>query len=149
MNNIQYKIQIYNGIQVSSKKTIRRKRRFLKRKSAKTYRRSRKGIMRGGNETWKVKVNYAEYTHGQTFDDIDGAVDKKEGDRTFEISLKSPAGYSGILTLDDKKTNFGAWNNTEFKPDNPVYIRNDTGPTFFSSSLKPGDKQIISFERIE
>ena len=40
------------------KKTIRRKRRFLKRKNAKTYRRSRKGIMSGG-ETWNVNVVYS------------------------------------------------------------------------------------------
>ena len=44
------------------KKTIRRKRRFLKRKGAKTYRRSRKGIMSGGNETWNVNVYYFDTT---------------------------------------------------------------------------------------
>ena len=39
------------------KKTIRRKRRFLKRKGAKTYGRARKGIMTGGVMRWKVNVN--------------------------------------------------------------------------------------------
>ena len=40
------------------KKTIRRKRRFLKRKGAKTYGRARKGIMTGGVMRWKVNVVY-------------------------------------------------------------------------------------------
>ena len=40
------------------KKTIRRKRRFLKRKGAKTYRRARK-VMRGGMN-WNVNVYYLD-----------------------------------------------------------------------------------------
>lgn len=131
------------------KKTLRRKRRFLKRKSAKTYRRSRKGIMSGGNETWNVKVNYEEYTSDQT-NFKDHAVDKKEGDGTFTISGNFPAGYSGILTLDGKQTEFRVWNNTEFKPveNRPVYVRKDS-KSFHGQLLKTGDKQIMSFERIE
>ena len=38
------------------KKTIRRKQRFSKRKSAKTHRRRRVRIMRGGSKEWKVTV---------------------------------------------------------------------------------------------
>ena len=38
------------------KKTIRRKQRFSKRKSAKTHRRRRVRIMRGGSKVWKVNV---------------------------------------------------------------------------------------------
>ena len=47
------------------KKSIRRKRRFLKRKSAKTHRRTltKRRIMRGGaNPKWNVKVYYCDTT---------------------------------------------------------------------------------------
>lgn len=58
------------------KKTIRRKQRFSKRKSAKTHRRRRVRIMRGGGVVWNVKIlgsyigeNVAIFNGTFTFDD--------------------------------------------------------------------------------
>ena len=154
MNNIQYKFKYIMAFKYRQKKTLRRKRRFLKRKSAKTYRRSRKGVMRGGNETWKVQVNYAEYTSDQTLVD-NGAVVEKVGDGTFELIFMMDEGYSGILILNgDIPTNLRVWNKatenqTKFITNEPVYIRKDPKSSFLGSLLKTGDKQIISFEKTE
>ncbi len=160
MSNIQYKFKYIMAFRHRQKKTLRRKRRFLKRKSAKTYRRlpTKRRSMRGGVYTkWNVNVKYMDYASD---DDYSVAVEKI-APGTFEfLSIPHDNDHKvkvGKLTLTNKLgknyVNDRAWkpaleNSNTFIPYQDgvdVYI----GQTDFWSSTKQGDKKILSFEKIQ
>ena len=160
------------------KKTIRRKRRFLKRKSAKTYRRSltKRRSMRGGEENWNVKVKYVEYNRDQTFDDDTSGIEEldkafgnekveKEGDGSFKIvdlsendrvNMPSDNAVYGVLTLlNIQEAPKIIWwypkaeNSTEFIP----HIGSGEGGFFIpgkdvGTTIRQGDRRVVSFEKM-
>ena len=159
------------------KKTIRRKRRFLKRKGAKTYRRSltKRRSMRGGEENWKVKVKYVEYNRDQTFNDDTTGIEEldeafgtekveKEGDGSFKIvdlpdnardNRPSDNAVYGVLTLlnikEEPKIIWWypkAGNPTEFIP----HIGSGEGGFFIPGKgvgtlIRQGDRRVVSFKK--
>jgi hypothetical protein len=140
------------------KKTLKRnRRRFLKRKSAKTYRRSltKRRSMRGGDSTtWDVNVKYMDYA-----DDHDYSESSiKSGPGTFTFlyvpgqDLYNDNNKVGRLTLTNKPGKNYVDDTTwkpSFIPSVPDGVDVYMGQKTFGSHPKQGDKKILSFEKIE